>query len=342
MKEFVISDESENGYGLIVLTSGINTEQFKKNPVMFYNHNREGGVIGRWDNVRKDGDKLLATPIFDESDENGSKIAKKVQDGFIRAASIGIDVTQIEKDKTITTCELIECSICDIPSNGNALMLYHQGNPVKDRNTCIKLKLIKGQSIMSEDELKKILEALGLEPDSSIDSILESINSHQTASNTIEGKTVSETVENAILLNYVKPYEKEGLLQMAKTNTKTFSKYITERKKECLEERKKECLELIEASFKDGRLDRGMRDVKEFWLRVFEYDYEGGKAMLSNLPKAPRLRIMDLLDKPGGKTENKSAWTLNDYRKKAPQELSKDPNLYQRLLDEDRESKMTK
>ena len=39
MKEFLISDESTNSYGFAVLTSGINLERFKKNPVMYYNHN---------------------------------------------------------------------------------------------------------------------------------------------------------------------------------------------------------------------------------------------------------------------------------------------------------------
>ena len=73
---FVISDESVNRYGYRVLTAGIDTAQFEKNPIMYYLHDRlQYGeskprvmVIGRWDNVRKENAKLMA--------DAGAEIAK--------------------------------------------------------------------------------------------------------------------------------------------------------------------------------------------------------------------------------------------------------------------------
>jgi len=90
-KEFVLSDETKNSYGFKVMTNGINLSRFRQNPVMYYNHDREAGVIGQWDNVRIDGKRLLGTPIFDLNDPLGAKVAKQVADGFLKGASIGID-----------------------------------------------------------------------------------------------------------------------------------------------------------------------------------------------------------------------------------------------------------
>lgn len=39
-KTFVLSDESVNSYGFRVLTDGIALDNFKKNPVMLWNHTR--------------------------------------------------------------------------------------------------------------------------------------------------------------------------------------------------------------------------------------------------------------------------------------------------------------
>jgi hypothetical protein len=334
MNDFVLSDESKNSYGMAVLTSGINLEQFRKNPVMFYNHNRDGGVIGRWENIRAEGSRLLASPVFDESDETGKKVAKKVEAGFIRAASIGIDARKIDNGKTIVSCELIECSVCDIPSNGNAMMLYHQGKPVKDRNMYIKLKLINNQNVMSEEDLKKIIEALGLEPDAGIDGILDAVKSLQAAAKIIEGKTVNTTVEEAVQLNYVKAYERDGLLLMAGTNPNAFSGYIRERKAETLKERRREGEKLMEAALCDGRIVYDGKGItKDFWLKSFEYNFEGAKNALSLLEKP--VKPMALI-RPSGNA-NKTGWTLSDYRKKAPGDLQKDPELYKRPVKEEQE-----
>jgi hypothetical protein len=48
----------------MVVTGGINLSGFMKNPVMFYNHDRERGVIGKWENLRSGEKKLYGTPLF--------------------------------------------------------------------------------------------------------------------------------------------------------------------------------------------------------------------------------------------------------------------------------------
>ena len=71
MKEFLLSDKSLNSHGLIIMTEGIDMTRFLENPVMYYNHDRERGVIGKWINLRKENSKLYGTPVFDEKQELG-------------------------------------------------------------------------------------------------------------------------------------------------------------------------------------------------------------------------------------------------------------------------------
>ena len=139
MKTFILYDESQpNADGSRILLDGLRLSRFKKNPVMLYMHRRAeenssagSEVIGRWEKVRMDGKRLVADAVFDSKDALAQKIAQKVQDGFLRAASIGIDVHKLQqetKDKpkqatqyTITESTLLEASIVDIPKNENAL-----------------------------------------------------------------------------------------------------------------------------------------------------------------------------------------------------------------------------
>jgi len=81
MKEFLISDETVNSFGVTVRTSGIRLDRFITNPIMYYNHDSRLGVIGRWENIRVDSLQLFATPVFDTDDELGKKIAQKVENG---------------------------------------------------------------------------------------------------------------------------------------------------------------------------------------------------------------------------------------------------------------------
>jgi HK97 family phage prohead protease len=329
MKEFVISDESKNSYGIIVLTQGVSLEKFSKNPVMFYNHDMgKTGVIGRWENIRIDGDKLIATPVFDESDEFGKKIAKKVQDGFIRAASIGIEIL-MSNNNTITACELIEVSVCDIPSNGNALMLYHNRKPVKDIKEHIKLKLGLNinQNGMDEKDFKKIVELLGLGKDASFMDVIQEIVH-------LKGDDAVSLVSYGIENKFIKAYEKPMFLQMATVDREGFLTLVNERKKERITLIHDECKQLFNECVRDGRLDCDLSGkTLEMWKKAFEFDPDTAKDVLKNLWRRPRviehLNIQELKN-----PKDRQGWKLEDYRRKAPQELKRDPNLYNRLVKE--------
>jgi Skp family chaperone for outer membrane proteins len=151
-KKFIVSDESINSYGFRILTKGIKLDTFKKNPVMLFNHMRSddlkteyNGPVGRWENLSKEEDNsMTADAIFDENDPKGAILSYKVENSFLNAASIGIKILKTSVDEadllpgqiypTVTACELVEISVCDIPSNKNAIALYDTEGKVLNLN----------------------------------------------------------------------------------------------------------------------------------------------------------------------------------------------------------------
>ena len=148
-KTFVLSDESVNSYGFRIVTSGISLERFQKNPIMLWNHTRawrdaEDVIlpIGRWENLRKEDGKLLGDTCFDMDDPFAAKIANKVEKGFIKSCSVGIEKVELsdapeyllpgQTRMTVTRSMLLEASLTDIPSNANAVSLYDdKGNMIE-------------------------------------------------------------------------------------------------------------------------------------------------------------------------------------------------------------------
>ena len=136
---FVISDESINSYGFRVLTDGIDLSLFKQNPIALWVHKRMWGLkeevlpIGRWENLRKEGTRLLGDLVFDEDDEFAVKLQKKVDKKIINMVSPGLRPSTWSDDPkhlikgqtraTLVTSTLREVSLVDIGSNGNALRL---------------------------------------------------------------------------------------------------------------------------------------------------------------------------------------------------------------------------
>lgn len=123
-KTFVVSDETVNSHGFTVLTAGIDLSRFEKNPVMLFNHDT-ANIIGRWENIRVEGVQLLADAVFDETDEQGKEIARKVAEGFLKATSLGLNFSENDlKEGKLEKSVLHEISIVNIGANENAVKLY--------------------------------------------------------------------------------------------------------------------------------------------------------------------------------------------------------------------------
>lgn len=136
---FVLNDESKkNMYGYRLRNKDINLDRFQANPVLLYMH-RRGEVIGKVNNLRIEGSKLLGDPEFDMGDPRAAEIAGKVERGYLKAASIwvspGDDVKLVEAADGVLELkpvDLMEVSIVDIPANSGTIRLCSpDGEPME-------------------------------------------------------------------------------------------------------------------------------------------------------------------------------------------------------------------
>lgn len=132
-KDVIISTSRLNSYGTRIITSGIDIEQYKRNPILLYMHERRN-VIGRIENLRFEGDRLIGTPVFDMDDEDAAKIGRKWENGFLNMVSGGFEPVELSNDpqhllpgqtrSSVMRSVLREVSIADLGSNDDAIKLY--------------------------------------------------------------------------------------------------------------------------------------------------------------------------------------------------------------------------
>lgn len=131
-KEFCITDDSVNVYGYRLLTAGLLMDEVKKNPIGFKMHNRDNGVVVRWEDFRTDNDKVFAKPVINLAHPQGETIVSEIENGFLNAASVGrivclgaSDLKELmlpsQTGPTVTEWFPREISLVDIPGNYNAL-----------------------------------------------------------------------------------------------------------------------------------------------------------------------------------------------------------------------------
>ena len=305
---FVISDESVNSYGYVVKTDGIDTTVFERNPIMLYMHERKT-VVGRWESIRKDGKRLLADAVFDESTELGRTVKLQVENGFLRSASIGVDIVE-EKEingvRTITKSVLFEVSIVDIPANQNALKLYRKGN---------RQRLALEAPGKVEDLRGAIITLLGLDEGVTDEDIITEI---QNLLNAPDEATIE--VEEAIKAGFVEGRDRGNFVTMARLNRNVFSTFLSGEKNK----RRKAVKTAVDGAISDGRVSCTQRDVYEHVGETM--GLETLSELLCTIHKIPKLS--EIL--PNG---DRSRWTLSDYRKYRPEDLKNNPKLYAALVE---------
>lgn len=308
---FIVSDESVNSYGYIVLTQGINTEAFERNPIMFYMHNRANGIVGRWENIRKEGAKLLADAVFDDTTELGRQVKRQVENGFLRCASVGIENVVKERSngvETIVECDLKEISIVDIPANGNAVKLYRKNGQ------CV-YKLSDLDDTEPQDLRTQILALLELENDASDAQVLDALKSLLKSPENID-----KEIERAVLCGYIDESQRDNFRSMALANRKAFMSFVDTKR---MEQEPIIARMVAEAAGK-GKLLFNEREIYENIGRRLGLTVLN--ELLSTLKGA--IKPNELINKGA----NRSEWTLSDYRKFAPEELRDNPELYSRLV----------
>lgn len=249
MKEVIISTEAVNSYGTRVLTAGIDISQYQRNPLLLWMHDRSyknsAGPIGRIENLRIEGDRLIGTPVFDQSDAFAKQVEAKWEGQFLRMASAGLEILETSDDpqylvqdqmrQTVTRSKLIEVSIVDMGANDESLQLYKAGKllTLAAGADCAELPVLtppaKGEAPQDKTENttpnklkmnKEFLQLLGLPEGATEEQALSSLRLLKTKADQAEElnlRAVTSAVDQAITERRLVAENRDHFIQLGKT-----------------------------------------------------------------------------------------------------------------------------
>lgn len=319
-KSFVISDESVNTYGFRLLTSGADMEQFRRNPVMYMNHDDWSLPIGRWENIRVEGSQILADPVFDTEDEKAREVAGKVKRGFLKMASVGLRVKERSEEPgmmlpgqtrpTVSKWQLREVSIVGIGANHNAIRLFDENDNELNDNDIFKLfdnpEAKETTPPQTETTMNKELM-----------SILKLTDKASDAEILAEVKNLSD--KNAKLESDNAELEKEK---------KELADKVAKMEEAEAAAKKTEAEQLVDKAIRDGKLNASARTET---LAFFDTNFDAAKKLVEAIPvsksikeqleSADKTELQKLLDKTWDELDKSDE--LQTLKDKYPDEYEK-------------------
>jgi len=284
-KEFLITDSTVNCYGFRLLTEGYLIDEYKKNPIGYYMHDRDGGVVVRWEDLRKEGDKVFGKPLINLSNARGQQCADEVEAGFLNGASVGhIVALEFSEDPammiagqtgpTVTKWYNRETSLVDVPGNMNALALYD-----KDGNV-LNLADFKNKTIFQMEKIfltPEQLSKLGLKADAKNEAVETAIN------DLIAKASKVDDLQNKLTAS-----------ETAKTNWET---EVSNLKAEATKKK-------VEDLIANGKADKKLTNEAATKLaEQFKTDPEGLKAVIDLMQ--PHVSVVDTINNANNKKESK-------------------------------------
>lgn len=191
-KRVRLTSDSINCYGTRILTSGIDTSLYEKNPVLLWMHQR-GTVVGYLKDIEKTDEEMTAEPVFDMATELSKQLSMQWDFGSLRMVSVSVDIVATSDEKkyllpgqtraTITKSKLTEVSVVDIGGNDDAIVLMKEGKRIElsaDGNCPLPLILQTPKNEQQMDKEKMAL-LLGLPKDATEDQITARIEELKAA-----------------------------------------------------------------------------------------------------------------------------------------------------------------
>ncbi|MDD2965433.1 MAG: HK97 family phage prohead protease [Bacteroidales bacterium] len=301
--DFVINDGSVNRYGYRIHSAGIKLEAFKKNPVCPYMHEGRQMSLGKWKNLRLDGDKLLGTLEFDEDDPIAVLLYKKYSKGYQNAVSLSVlPITESDdaswlvagqRYPTLVESELLEISPVTVPGNANAIKLVNRQGEV------VKLSLIKNAEPMTG---QRTVEQLTAEMEQ------------------LQLKLATQLVDFHKSRGVVPDSERDFLISAAtlkydSTKTMLEARVASGSGGDTAD---KLAEQLVELHFKRGAITDG---EKAFYVNAAKHDYEGAKKALELRKGTDVITAFIQEIGTGNETaqagaENRAGWGYLDWYKK--------------------------
>lgn len=161
-----------NCYGFRVLTAGVNVEQYKRNPVLLYMHER-GNVVGYVNDLKVENDEITGELMFDCASEQSERCQKQFEFGSLRMVSAGLEIIETSEDPamlvpgqtrpTITKSRLFEVSVADVGANDDAIVLEKDGKRIMlSKDGACGLPLITHSKNQNKKDMEQKVIALQL------------------------------------------------------------------------------------------------------------------------------------------------------------------------------------
>lgn len=159
----MVSTESVDRQGDVVIARGMDRSMFEKNPVVMYAHNYDDVVIGRCAWIVPVQNGLKAKTIYSDATEKARSVWACVKEGILKGKSIGflaLNERLATKDecakhpewksavKIIDQSLLLEYSVAPIPVNQDALVLAvakGMGDALRQLGFKVQKKLTPGE-----------------------------------------------------------------------------------------------------------------------------------------------------------------------------------------------------
>lgn len=118
----VASSGSMDRDGDILVPSGWELDNFRKNPVLLWAHDSYSLPIGKATDIGIVGNELKFNAKFAESEnEFAGKVAKLMRGGFLNSFSVGFIPKERDEGGRMSKMELLEISVVNVPANAEAL-----------------------------------------------------------------------------------------------------------------------------------------------------------------------------------------------------------------------------
>lgn len=236
-KRVRITNDSLNSYGTRVLTAGMNVEQYQRNPVLLYMHER-GNVIGYVKDLKVEDGEVTGELMFDEASELSVRCKKQYEFGSLKMVSAGLDILETSEDPellvqgqtrpTVTKSKLFEVSLVDVGSNDDAIVLQKDGKKItlgKDSECPLPL-LNNNNQKQKQMEQKMVAMQLGLPAtatEAEINAKLDELKTAKEENEWLQQKnaaltlaSITAAVEKAVGEKRITPDKKDEFINLGK------------------------------------------------------------------------------------------------------------------------------
>lgn len=215
-----------NTHGFRIDVSGLDLERFRTNPAMLYEHtNRD--LIGRWVNIRVDGNRLLAEPDFDMALPLAAQVAGQVERGYLRGCSMRVRVLEMAFDPEnpggylATRTEVLEASMCAVQSDPGAVALLDANGRGVSLEELAKSFNLKYPEQMNENERSELMAKVA-----ELEARVAGLNAQLAEK---QNEAVSLYLDSVEAAGRLQPGERESLEKLAATNLEEVRRLIDAR-----------------------------------------------------------------------------------------------------------------